>query len=98
MLSDLNVDGIQPKGDRVVVDKSDRVLRVYAGDRLIAQFPATMGSSKDPLPLGSWTINGTSYLPPFHYQPDLFWDVADSKSDHRLPPGPNGPVLSLIHI
>ncbi len=92
MLSDLNVDGIQPKGDRVVVDKSDRVLRVYAGDRLIAQFPATMGSSKDPLPLGNWTINGTSYLPPFHYQPDLFWDVADSKSDHRLPPGPNGPV------
>lgn len=92
MLSDLNVDAVQPKGDRVVVDKSDQVLRVYAGDRLIAQFPATMGSSKDPLPLGTWTINGTSYLPPFHYQPDLFWDVADSKSDHRLPPGPNGPV------
>jgi lipoprotein-anchoring transpeptidase ErfK/SrfK len=92
MLSDLNVDAVQPKGDRVVVDKSDRVLRVYAGETLIAQFPATMGSSKDPLPLGTWTINATSYLPPFHYQPDLFWDVADSKSDHRLPPGPNGPV------
>jgi lipoprotein-anchoring transpeptidase ErfK/SrfK len=22
----------------------------------------------------------------------LFWDVADSKAEHKLPPGPNGPV------
>lgn len=92
MLSDLNVDGIQPQGDRVVVDKSDRVLRVYDGETLIAQFPATMGSKHDPLPLGAWKINGLSYLPPFHYQPDLFWDVSDGKDDQRLPPGPNGPV------
>lgn len=92
MLSDLNADAAAPKGDRVVVDKSDRVLRVYDGERLIAQFPATMGSEKDPLPLGNWTIKGVAYMPPFHYQPDLFWDVSDAKDDHRLPPGPNGPV------
>jgi lipoprotein-anchoring transpeptidase ErfK/SrfK len=92
MLSDLNVDAIQPKGDRVVVDKSDRVLRVYKGEALVAQFPATMGSKHDPLPIGTWKINSIAYLPPFHYQPDLFWDVSDGKDEQRLPPGPNGPV------
>jgi len=92
LMSDLNVSAEQPQGDRVVVDKSDGVLKVFRGEQLIAQFPATMGSSKDPLPLGTWKVTTFAYLPPFHYQPDLFWDVADSKEEQRLPPGPNGPV------
>lgn len=92
-LSDLNVDARQPVGDRVVVDKSEGVLKVYdEGDRLVAQFPATMGSQHDPLPVGTWKIQGESYNPPFHYNPELFWDVNDGKSKLLLPPGPNGPV------
>jgi lipoprotein-anchoring transpeptidase ErfK/SrfK len=59
---------------------------------LVAQFPVTTGSSHDPLPLGRWKTTTYSFLPPFNYQPDLFWDVADDKAEHRLPPGPNGPV------
>ena len=92
LFSDLNVDARQPQGDRVVVDKSERVLQVWNGDKLVAQFPVTMGSSKDPLPLGNWKVTTFAYLPPFHYQPDLFWDVDDAKAEQRLPPGPNGPV------
>lgn len=92
MLSDLNVSGDLPKGDKIVVDKSDGVLRVYKGDKLLGQFPATMGSTHDPLPLGDWKATTIAYNPPFHYQPDLFWDVADDKAEQRLPPGPNGPV------
>ncbi len=93
LLSDLNISGSQPKATKVVADKSDKVVRVYgADDKLIAQFPATMGSDHDPLPLGEWKINAVAYNPPFHYQPQLFWDVADSKADFLLPPGPNGPV------
>lgn len=91
--SALNVDANQPVGDHLVVDKSEGVLKVMdAGDRLIAQFPVTMGSSRDPLPIGNWTVTTYAFLPPFHYQPDLFWDVADEKDEQRLPPGPNGPV------
>lgn len=92
-LSMLNVDAIQPEGRKIVVDKSDGVLRVYdADDRLVAQFPATMGSTHDPLPIGRWKINGFSYNPEFHYNPDLFWDAKASAKDALLPPGPNGPV------
>jgi len=92
-LAQLNVSSDQPKAARIVVDKSDGVLRVYnAQDKLIAQFPATMGSTHDPLPIGNWTIRGKSYLPTFHYNPDLFWDAKPTDTKTVLKPGPNGPV------
>lgn len=92
-LNDLNVSADQPQGAKVVVDKSDGVLRVLDNnDRLIAQFSATMGSGHDPLPIGTWKIQGASYNPPFHYNPDLFWDAKAGDDPARIPPGPNGPV------
>lgn len=92
-LSDLNVDAVQPVGAKVVVDRSEKVLKVYdAEDRLVAQFSATMGSEHDPLPIGRWKIQGADYNPKFHYNPALFWDVSDSKEKVMLPAGPNGPV------
>jgi lipoprotein-anchoring transpeptidase ErfK/SrfK len=92
-LSDLNVDSRQPQGAKVVVDKSDSVLRVYdAGGKLVAQFQATMGSTHDPLPIGTWKILGPAYNPPFHFNPKLFWDAKKGEKAATLPPGPNGPV------
>ena len=102
LLAALNVEANQPKGDYVVVDKSEGTLKVYQGEfpsasakvdgKLVAQFPVTTGSEHDPLPLGNWKVPTFSYLPPFHYQPDLFWDVSDEKEKQKLPPGPNGLV------
>jgi hypothetical protein len=102
LLAQLNVPGDVPKGDYVVVDKSEGTLKVYKGEfpsgsktsegQLLAQFPVTTGSGHDPLPLGNWKVPTFSFLPPFNYQPDLFWDVSDRKDEHQLPPGPNGMV------
>lgn len=92
-LGDLNVDANQPQGAKIVVDKSEQVLRVLdKDDKLVAQFQATMGSTHDPLPIGHWKINGPSYNPKFHYNPELFWDAKGSDKQALLPPGPNGPV------
>lgn len=91
-LATLGVGGQQPKATRIVGDKSDKSLKVFAGDKLIAQFQATMGSSKDPLPLGDWGINTVAKNTPFSYNPELFWDVPDDEPKQLLPPGPNGPV------
>jgi len=89
----LNVDANVPRGDHIVVDRSEGQLKVLDRDgRLVAQFPVTTGSSYDPLPLGRWKVTTYAFLPPFHYQPELFWDVEDDKPEHMLPPGPNGPV------
>jgi len=92
-LNSLNVSGNQPKAARVVVDKSDRVLRVYdEADKLIAQFPATMGSSRDPLPLGTWKIQGVSFNPDWNYNPAILKTADKNDPAMRIPPGPNNPV------
>ena len=89
----LNVSAGGIEGNHIVVDKSEGLLKVFdASDRLVAQMPVTTGSGHDPLPLGEWKVTTYDFLPPFHYQPDLFWDVSDEKDEHRLPPGPNGLV------
>lgn len=92
-LAMLNVGAAQPSAARVVVDKSEGVLKVYdREDKLVAQFPATMGSSKDPLPLGSWKIQGVSYLPDYSYDPTLLRGEDDGNEKQVLKPGPNSPV------
>ena len=90
----LNVDAGDINGKSIVVDKSEGVLKVLGdGDKVVAQFPVTMGSTHDPLPIGNWKVTTYAFLPPFHYQPDLFWDAKDKGApDQMLKPGPNGPV------
>ncbi|MFL6593218.1 MAG: L,D-transpeptidase family protein [Luteimonas sp.] len=81
------------KADRVVVDRSDAtVALVDASGVVYAQFPATMGSEHDPLPLGEWKIQGVARNPPFHYNPELFWDANPGHSKATIAPGPNNPV------
>ena len=93
MLGKLSVAKAQPSAAKVVVDKSDRHVRVFdSAGTLLAQFPATLGSEHDPLPLGEWKIRGVSPLPPFNYDPELFWDADAKDAKAKLPPGPNGPV------
>ncbi len=91
-LSDLNVDANQPRGDKIVVDKSEKALKVYNGEQLVAQFSVTTGSEHDPLPLGTWKITAADYNPKFHYNPELFWDAKKGDDPAMLPAGPNGPV------
>jgi len=101
-LNALNIDGQQPQGDFVVVDKSEGVLKVYQGEptidegeagdgKLVAAFPVTMGSKQYPLPIGKWKATTYAFLPPFKYQPALLNNPKTDK-ELTLPPGPNGPV------
>ncbi|WP_425491608.1 L,D-transpeptidase family protein [Cognatiluteimonas sedimenti] len=82
-----------PKADKVVVDKSDAsVSLVDASGTTFARFPATSGSSHDPLPIGDWKINGVARDPEFHYNPALFWDADASHAKATIAAGPNNPV------
>ena len=92
-LASLGVGTDQPALDRIVVSRGQGTLKGYGADgKLVAVFTVTTGSSHDPLPLGTWKINGIDRNPRFHYNPKLFWDVSDAKPKVLLPPGPNGPV------
>ena len=84
---------IGTKAGKVVVSKSRKTIEAFAPDgTLLAQYPATMGSEHDPLPIGTWKINGVAKYPPFHYNPALFWDADPSHSKVKIAPGPNNPV------
>lgn len=79
--------------DRVVVSKNNRTVSALSADgKLLAQYPATIGSEHDPLPIGDWKITEIDHYPWFHYNPALFWDAKPKDSKAKLPPGPNNPV------
>ena len=67
------------------------VVRDAAG-KVLMHAPVTVGSSKDPLPIGDWKVVGVSWNPPFNYNPDLFWDADPAHAKAKIPPGPNNPV------
>jgi lipoprotein-anchoring transpeptidase ErfK/SrfK len=88
----------------IVVARDDSSLRAIRGDGSVIFFaPVTTGSEHDPLPSGDWTVKGVQWGPPFHYNPDLFWDAKPGDTKATIKPGPNNPVgvvwidLSLEH-
>lgn len=82
-----------PQASKVVVSDSRKVLMLFdASERLIAQYPASTGSSNDPLPIGTWKINGVHPNPTYHYNPKLFWDAEPGDKKATIAPGPNNPV------
>ena len=77
----------------ITVTEATRTLRVESSDgTLLFQAPVSIGSVQDPLPKGEWTLTGTAVLPPFHYNPQLFWDADPSHAKATIAAGPNNPV------
>jgi lipoprotein-anchoring transpeptidase ErfK/SrfK len=60
--------------------------------KVLMYAPITVGSTKDPLPVGDWKVVGVSWNPTFNYNPDLFWDADPAHAKAKIPPGPNNPV------
>jgi lipoprotein-anchoring transpeptidase ErfK/SrfK len=63
-----------------------------AGGKVLMYAPVTIGSEKDPLPIGEWKVVGVSWNPTFNYNPDLFWDADPAHAKAKIPAGPNNPV------
>ena len=89
-LTSLGVGSDQPKVDRIVVSKSASTLKAYQGEKLVALFTVSSGSSQFPLPLGEWDIVGEAYNPPYSYDPEVLGQ--GQGETFQFPPGPNGPV------
>jgi len=78
---------------RVVVSKSRRTVVAYgAGDKELAQYPATIGGTHDPLPIGHWIITAVLHYPWFNWDPEHFWNVDPKIAKAVLAPGPNNPA------
>lgn len=74
---------------KVLVSKNARTVAAFADDgSLLAQYPATIGSVHDPLPVGNWVITEVRQNPWFNYNPALFWDPKPGDAKARIRPGP----------
>lgn len=77
---------------RVIVDTRLRMLRVMDGEKLLAAFPLTPGSSEHPAPLGEWKIAGAVPWPWYRYDEGVLKRGERTETFFNLPPGPNSPV------
>ncbi len=85
---------VSPASDvKIVVTKSTSALTIEdPSGRVLFHAPVTSGSTHDPLPIGTWKVNGVQRNPKFHYNPELFWDATPGDRKATLQPGPNNPV------
>ena len=82
-----------PAAAKVEVDKKERALRVFGEDgKLIAYFPATIGSAEKPGPSGSFKVNQIAYDPTYRYDPKYAFKEIKVQRKFTIRPGPNNPV------
>lgn len=78
--------------DRIEVNKAEGSVRAFAKDgRLLAYYPATIGSGDNPTPSGTVKVNGVARNPNYTYDPDKL-SFGSGEEKIVIPPGPNGPV------
>lgn len=82
-----------PTPAKIVVREAKGILQLLdEEDTVLAQFPASMGTEHDPLPIGNWTVTSVVTDPSFDYDPALLRDADQDSEPAQLPPGPNNPV------
>ncbi|MEP6968702.1 MAG: L,D-transpeptidase, partial [Pseudomonadota bacterium] len=84
-----------PQVARLEVDKSAAQLRAYdEAGKLVALFPATVGSTERPAPSGQWAVRAVAPDPTYTYDPKRLTFGDASKGKLTIPAGPNNPVGS----
>jgi lipoprotein-anchoring transpeptidase ErfK/SrfK len=82
-----------PKAASIELQKKARVLRALdAQGRVIAQFPISVGTARDEIPVGRLKITNEVTNPDFQYDPAKLADKNPSHERVRIAPGPNNPV------
>ncbi len=80
---------------RIEVDKGRGQLRAYAADdKLLAVYPATVGSSERPAPSGEWEVRTLAPNPTYTYDPSRLTFGKASQGKLTIKAGPNNPVGS----
>lgn len=78
--------------DHIVVDKAEGSVRAFAEDgRLLAYYPATIGSGDNPTPSGTVRVNGVARNPDYVYDPAKL-SYGPGGARVVVPAGANNPV------
>lgn len=82
-----------PPVARLVADKQAGQLRGYdAEGRLLAAYPATIGSPQLPSPSGRHTVTTIAFNAAYNYRPEVNFRQGNNTRPLTIPPGPNNPV------
>jgi lipoprotein-anchoring transpeptidase ErfK/SrfK len=77
----------------IAVEKSARNVRAYDREgRLLAFYPATIGSEEKPAPSGVFKVRRVDWNPQYHYDPKFAWKGVKTNRKLTVQPGPNNPV------
>ena len=80
----------------IIADKSRKQVRAYdASGKLVAAYPATIGSSDTPSPTGTHAVSRVAFDPNYTYNPKINFKQGANDKVLTIPPGPNGPVGSI---
>jgi lipoprotein-anchoring transpeptidase ErfK/SrfK len=84
----------QPKAAaKVVVDKRNHAVLAYGPDnRVLAFFPASIGSTEKPALSGTFEVRSVAYDPDYTYNPAYGFKGQKAERPVRVAPGPNNPV------
>lgn len=86
---------LQGQVARIVVDKAESSVRAFSSDgKLLAFYPATIGSGELPSPTGSHTVRAVAPEPNYTYAPSRV-SYGDGGGKVVVPAGPNNPVGSV---
>src|SRR5437763_9717643 len=78
---------------RIKVDKERKAVRAYDKDgRLLAHYPATVGSASRPAPSGSFQVTRVVRNPVYTYLPKYGFEDVKADKPFNIAPGPNNPV------
>ncbi len=82
-----------PQVARLEVDKTRQTVKAFGADgKLLAFFPATVGSTDKPTPSGTLKVTSVRRNPTYRYDPEYRFKGVKSRVPFTIKPGPNNPV------
>jgi lipoprotein-anchoring transpeptidase ErfK/SrfK len=86
---------LRAKVVKLEADKTRKSVRVLADGKLVAAYPASIGSDEKPAPSGTLKVVRVARGPSYTYNPEFKFRGVKADRELRIAPGPNNPVGSV---
>jgi lipoprotein-anchoring transpeptidase ErfK/SrfK len=96
-VANVNVKSValRAKTVKLEVDKTRKSVRVLADGKLVAAYPASIGSDEKPAPSGTLKVVRVARGPSYTYNPQFKFRGVKTDRELKIAPGPNNPVGSV---
>lgn len=98
VVANVNVKPVALTGKvgKLEVDKSRKSVRVLTPDgKVLAMYPASVGSEEKPAPSGALKVVRVARSPTYTYNPEFKFRGVKADRELKIAPGPNNPVGSV---